>query len=211
MHLRGRRNRRLARGSGRALRRLRKLRLRGGARRILRLPCRIGMHRARRRSLMRIRTRRRLCRTLLRRRRRRMRIAARRHTGRCRTSAITTRRLIHRRRIPGQRIRQPVPTGTRDHPPRSWPPAFFISDISASGLKARRIRKNHYRSLWRKGELSPRLQSTARRNTSDAFVPPNPKELDSATLISRLRALCGTRSIGVSTDGLSRLMVGGAT
>lgn len=56
-----------------------------------------------------------------------------------------------------------------------------------------------------------KAQSTGRRKISDALVPPNPKELDSATLISRLRALCGTRSIGVSTDGLSRLMVGGAT
>src|SRR5262249_43624132 len=51
----------------------------------------------------------------------------------------------------------------------------------------------------------------ARRNISDALVPPKPKELDKATSISRLCALCGTRSIGVSTDGLSRLMVGGAT
>ena len=32
-----------------------------------------------------------------------------------------------------------------------------------------------------------------------------------ASLISRLRARCGTRSIGVSTDGLSKLIVGGAT
>jgi hypothetical protein len=49
----------------------------------------------------------------------------------------------------------------------------------------------------------------ARRKISDALVPPKPNEFDSATLISRLRALCGTRSIGVSTDGLSRLSVGG--
>jgi hypothetical protein len=51
----------------------------------------------------------------------------------------------------------------------------------------------------------------ARRKISDALVPPKPNEFDSATLISRLRALCGTRSIGVSTDGLSRLSVGGTT
>src|SRR5690349_5640708 len=53
--------------------------------------------------------------------------------------------------------------------------------------------------------------ASARRNTSDALVPPNPKEFDSAMAISRLRALCGTRSIGVSTSGSSRLIVGGAT
>src|SRR6266571_2584553 len=45
---------------------------------------------------------------------------------------------------------------------------------------------------------------------TEALVPPKPKEFDSATLISRLRAACGTRSIVVSTDGFSRLMVGGA-
>src|ERR1700710_3288150 len=44
---------------------------------------------------------------------------------------------------------------------------------------------------------------------TDALVPPNPNEFDSATLISRLRGDCGTRSIAVCTDGFSRLMVGG--
>src|SRR5262249_32069914 len=57
---------------------------------------------------------------------------------------------------------------------------------------------------------SPRDQSTA-RNTSDALVPPKPNEFDSTVLISRFLDLCGTRSIAVSTDGLSRLIVGGAT
>ena len=42
-------------------------------------------------------------------------------------------------------------------------------------------------------------------------MPPKPNELDRTTSTSRSRALCGTRSIGVSTDGLSRLMVGGTT
>src|ERR1700755_972493 len=46
--------------------------------------------------------------------------------------------------------------------------------------------------------------------TRDALVPPKPNEFDSATLISRRRGFCGTRSIAVSTDGFSRLMVGGA-
>src|SRR5712691_1181956 len=54
-------------------------------------------------------------------------------------------------------------------------------------------------------------QATCRRNTSDALVPPKPNELESTTSMLRLRAWCGTRSIGVSTDGLSRLSVGGAT
>src|SRR6266853_489439 len=45
---------------------------------------------------------------------------------------------------------------------------------------------------------------------TDALVPPKPNEFDSATLISRLRGARGTRSIAVSTDGFSRLMVGGA-
>src|SRR4051794_36905407 len=53
-------------------------------------------------------------------------------------------------------------------------------------------------------------QDCARRNTSEALVPPKPNELDSTTSILRWRAVCGTRSIGVSTEGSSRLMVGGA-
>ena len=48
-----------------------------------------------------------------------------------------------------------------------------------------------------------------RRITSEAFVPPNPNEFDSTVLISRALALCGTRSMAVSTDGLSRFSVGG--
>ncbi len=43
-------------------------------------------------------------------------------------------------------------------------------------------------------------------NTSEALVPPKPKLLDSATSIFIGLALCGTRSSGVSTEGLSRLM-----
>src|SRR3984885_6059959 len=54
-------------------------------------------------------------------------------------------------------------------------------------------------------------QLTRRCMITDALVPPNPNEFDNATLISRLRGVSGTRSIAVSTDGLSRLMVGGAT
>ena len=47
--------------------------------------------------------------------------------------------------------------------------------------------------------------AAARRKTSDALVPPNPNEFDSTTSMSRLRALCGTRSIGVSTDGIVQI------
>src|SRR5262249_21511160 len=54
-------------------------------------------------------------------------------------------------------------------------------------------------------------QDASRRNTRDAFVPPKPNELDKTTSMSRLCALCGTKSRGVSTDGLSRVTVGGAT
>src|SRR4051812_43209189 len=67
--------------------------------------------------------------------------------------------------------------------------------------------------MWQKGERegSPAIpQFTTRLRINEALVPPKPKELDSATSICRSRALCGTRSILVSTDGLSRLMVGGA-
>src|SRR6266849_8787587 len=53
-------------------------------------------------------------------------------------------------------------------------------------------------------------QLATRCMITDALVPPKPNEFDSATLISRLRGVCGTRSMAVSIDGLSRLMVGGA-
>src|SRR5580700_1935350 len=53
-------------------------------------------------------------------------------------------------------------------------------------------------------------QLVTRRMITEALVPPKPNELDSATLISRLRGVCGTRSIAVCTDGCSKLMVGGA-
>src|SRR5580698_9299228 len=46
---------------------------------------------------------------------------------------------------------------------------------------------------------------------TEALVPPKPNEFDNTTLISRRRGTYGTRSIAVSIDGLSRLMVGGAT
>src|ERR1700753_1360844 len=67
--------------------------------------------------------------------------------------------------------------------------------------------------MRRNGErdpVSPRQLAT-RCTITEALVPPKPKELDNATLISRLRGVFGTRSIAVATDGLSRLMVGGAT
>src|ERR1700722_4355706 len=65
--------------------------------------------------------------------------------------------------------------------------------------------------MRRNGGLLDRTRQLATRWTiTDALLPPKPKEFDSATLISRLRGVCGTRSIAVSTDGFSRLMVGGA-
>ncbi len=39
-----------------------------------------------------------------------------------------------------------------------------------------------------------------RLKTKQALVPPNPNEFDRTNSISRLRALCGTRSISVATD-----------
>src|SRR5471032_1400730 len=66
-----------------------------------------------------------------------------------------------------------------------------------------KVREN-YGENWGTGHAA------YRRKMSEAFVPPKPNEFESAMSMSRLRALSGTRSIGVSTDGLSRFMVGGA-
>src|SRR5712671_7039431 len=59
------------------------------------------------------------------------------------------------------------------------------------------------------GLLDIKRQLATRCTITEALVPPKPNEFDSATLISRLRGKSGTRSIAVSTDGFSRLMVGG--
>src|SRR5215469_8438084 len=48
-------------------------------------------------------------------------------------------------------------------------------------------------------------------NISDAFVPPNPKEFESAYLTLRCLARLGTKSISQDGEGLSRLRVGGTT
>ena len=55
-----------------------------------------------------------------------------------------------------------------------------------------------------------RANCSSRRKTNDALVPPKPNEFDSTVSIFRFFERCGTRSIAVSTDGLSRLIVGGA-
>src|ERR1700724_407007 len=68
-----------------------------------------------------------------------------------------------------------------------------------------------YHRMRRNGGLLDIRQLATRCTITEALVPPKPNEFDSATLISRFRGTCGTRSIAVSTDGLSRLMVGGAT
>src|SRR5580692_11726215 len=69
----------------------------------------------------------------------------------------------------------------------------------------------HHR-MRRNGEVTRDMtrQLATRCTITEALVPPKPNEFDNATLISRLRGARGTRSIAVSTDGLSRLMVGGA-
>ena len=56
-----------------------------------------------------------------------------------------------------------------------------------------------------------RVDHGARRNTTDALVPPNPKLFESAYSIGRSCAVSATRSITLSRDGFSRLSVGGAT
>src|SRR5438067_4780858 len=61
------------------------------------------------------------------------------------------------------------------------------------------------------GEHGPHHCNPAELKTSVALVPPNPNEFESTVEIGIFLARCGTRSMAVSTDGLSRLMVGGAT
>src|SRR5262245_23075509 len=66
-----------------------------------------------------------------------------------------------------------------------------------------------------KGRFAPqapngRIQASQRRRISDALVPPKPKEFDSTVSMVRRLVLCGTRSMAVATEGLSRLSVGGA-
>src|SRR5262245_58052302 len=65
--------------------------------------------------------------------------------------------------------------------------------------------------IWRKGDSQKAHQASQRRRISEALVPPKPNEFDSTVSMFRRRAWCGTRSIAVATDGLSRLSVGGAT
>src|SRR5690348_14546042 len=82
---------------------------------------------------------------------------------------------------------------------------------SAFGLAP--VSRNHHR-MRRNGEFALEEhapQPATRCRITDALVPPKPNEFDNTTLISRLRGVCGTRSIAVSTDGFSRLIVGGAT
>src|ERR1700676_3495249 len=67
-----------------------------------------------------------------------------------------------------------------------------------------------YHRMRRNGGLLDIRQLARRCTITEALVPPKPNEFDSTTLISRLRGACGTRSIAVSTEGFSRLIVGGA-
>src|SRR5258705_3811792 len=58
-----------------------------------------------------------------------------------------------------------------------------------------------YHRMRRNGGLPDiRRQLATRCTITEALVPPKPNEFDSATLISRLRGTCGTRSIAVSTE-----------
>src|SRR6185312_16108200 len=85
----------------------------------------------------------------------------------------------------------------REQPVLSRPPLRFSTECGETVVYRQSIRLALH-------------QLMTRWRITEALVPPKPKELDSTTLISRLRAVCGTRSIPVCTDGLSRLMVGGA-
>src|SRR3712207_2701326 len=57
--------------------------------------------------------------------------------------------------------------------------------------------------------MGPDYSQDTRRKIKDALVPPNPKEFERATSMRLRLAVLGTRSMAVSTDGLSRLIVGG--
>src|SRR5438067_1332569 len=59
--------------------------------------------------------------------------------------------------------------------------------------------------------LSARSYHSNRWNATTALVPPNPKELETATLIGTSRAWFGTTSRSHSGSWLSMLMVGGTT
>ena len=59
-----------------------------------------------------------------------------------------------------------------------------------------RIHKQHFAE-----EFGLELAHSTARKMRQALVPPNPKELESANSTCRLRALCGTRSSSVSTEG----------
>src|SRR5690606_11398081 len=58
--------------------------------------------------------------------------------------------------------------------------------------------------------FKPSHQSTAVRITA-ALVPPNPNEFDIAAFTGRFFAFSGVKSMADSTDGFSRLSVGGTT
>src|SRR5208283_1847673 len=91
-----------------------------------------------------------------------------------------------------------------------WRDSGFPRIGERDGRRPAPLQPDHTPPRSRAQRGGPAGQS-ARRSSRDALVPPNPKELESTTSIFRLRATCGTRSIAVSTDGLSRLRVGGAT
>src|ERR1700744_2790139 len=85
--------------------------------------------------------------------------------------------------------------------------SWTVSDLTFANRTRGKVSASITAKRWMRRE---RHQLTTRWRITDALVPPNPKELDRAMLISRLRGVSGTRSIAVSTAGWSRLMVGGA-
>ena len=104
---------------------------------------------------------------------------------------------------------------TTSHPHGEARPCDMVADFARAAhdfrvLKAgRRSPAPQMKSKY--GETVNGAYPATRRKISEALVPPNPNEFDNTTSMPRLRDWCGTRSRGVSTEGLSRLSVGGAT
>src|SRR5262245_55834663 len=88
-------------------------------------------------------------------------------------------------------------------------PGSFRVNVAKGRFRRKRYGVREVRSSGRARPGGP--QAAGRLNTSEALVPPKPKELESTVSMLRFLASCGTRSMAVATEGLSRLSVGGAT
>lgn len=94
--------------------------------------------------------------------------------------------------------------GARAVPSESCRPGFSLSSEGPSGATLRLVRVPC--------AMPPRTPPQgALEKISDALVPPNPKEFDSANRTVRSFETCGTRSMSQPVDGSSRLRVGGTT